>query len=98
MEKTYYNAPIVYGAMSKEEDCNTRHCANLAKIKRNLAKYNSLCQASDSIGFLSGHNCANKDGRSYLCVRCGKAVCMVARLFFSTHNCLEGLRKLTQTQ
>jgi hypothetical protein len=58
----------------------TRHCANNGRIKRNKSKYKGKCQKKDSIGYFSSHNCANRGGKSYLCVQGQKATCYSTNL------------------
>ena len=72
-----YQNPVAYDSNNTR---NTKHCSNTEKIKSNKEKYGNLCQASDSAGILSAHNCANRCGKSYLCVKCGKAHCLVSDL------------------
>ncbi|KAF2826197.1 hypothetical protein CC86DRAFT_406490 [Ophiobolus disseminans] len=53
----------------------TKHCSNIAPIKRVKKEYKGKCDPKNSKGWASGHNCKNKSGKSYLCVQGGKATC-----------------------
>ena len=57
---------------------NTVHCSNIALIQSDKEKYGTYCQHSHSLGWSSAHNCANRGGKSYLCVKCGDAHCLVS--------------------
>ena len=71
-----YQDPINYQGNNSTAK-SSRHCTNLALIASDKAKYGTLCQHSDSKGWTSAHNCANENGKSYLCVQCGVAHCLV---------------------
>lgn len=81
--QNYYQAPlndpIIYGSNSTSNR-KTKHCSNIASIKSDKEKYGNLCQHSNSIGPWSAHNCVNCGGKSYLCVQCGVARCLVSDL------------------
>ncbi|CAH0044876.1 unnamed protein product, partial [Clonostachys solani] len=53
----------------------TIRCSNQGRIKRFKKEYDGKCSPSNSRGFLSAHNCKNKDGKSYLCVQNRRATC-----------------------
>ena len=74
-----YQDPIDYQGNGTGGSIN---CQNLALIESNKAKYGTLCQHSDSIGFRTAHSCVNRNGKSYLCVLCGEAHFLVGGLAF----------------
>ncbi|KAF4614591.1 hypothetical protein D9613_003442 [Agrocybe pediades] len=53
----------------------TRHCSNIAKIKRPTRYEAEGCVPEKSKGFASMHNCKNKGGRAYMCVQSGQSFC-----------------------
>lgn len=57
--------------------CKTVNCSNIALIQSDEAKYGSLCQFAQSVGWNRRHNC---DGKSYYCVKCGSNHCLVSDL------------------
>ena len=75
------NDQIIYGCINTSNR-KTKHCSNIAPVKSDKEKYGHLCQHSNSIGPWSGHNCVNCGGKSYLCVQCGVAHCLVSDLAF----------------
>lgn len=79
------NGPITYGSINT---CNrnTHYCSNIALIQSDKEKYGDLCQHSHGIGWKSAHNCVTGSGKSYLCVQCGVAHCLVSDLAFLRKN------------